>query len=297
MPLWISIVIVAQLLSALAVFLDKFLVSDGQLKKPSVYAFYISILSGVVIVMVPFGLVSIPSGTVLFLSALMALSYILSIMALYTSLKVASASEVIPIVAGVAAIATFLIRFYVYGEQFPQNFLLGGIFLIVGMMLISHFDFPRKIVTYMIGGGICFALSSVIVKDIFTHTDFANGFFWTRMANVVGALFLLIVPGNFHAIFHGGKKSKKNTRWLVLGNKMLGALAFILVLFAISIGNVSVISALAALQFFFLFVIAFLFSRKYPKFFGHEVSRRELPHKLAAISIILIAFLVLFDLI
>lgn len=297
MPLWISIVIIAQLLSAFAVFFDKFLVSDGQLKKPSVYAFYISILSGVVLVMVPFGLVSIPSLYVLALSGIIALSYIASVMGLYSSLKVASASEVIPIIAGVAAIATFLIRYFAYGEQFPQNFLLGGVFLIVGMMLISHFDFPRKIVTYMIGAGIFFAVSNVLVKDVFDHTSFQNGFFWTRMANVVGALLLLLIPGNFHAIFHGGKTNKKSTTWLVLVSKVLGALAFIMIFYAISIGNVSVISALAALQFFFLFVIAFIFSKKYPEFFGHQVHRRELPHKLAAISIILIAFLVLFDLI
>jgi len=297
MTFWISLVVLAQFLSALVVLFDKFLVSDHQLKSPSVYAFYVSILSGVVLVMIPFGYISVPSAYVLYLSLGVALSYIVSIMALYHSLKVAVASEVIPIVAGVAAITTFLLRHYLFAEQFPENFLLGGTFLIVGMMLISHFDFPRKIVTYMIVAGICFAISSVLVYEIFQHTSFANGFFWTRMANVVGALFLLLIPGNAKTIFQGSKKSKASTTWMVLGNKILGALSYILVLYAISLGNVSVISALSALQFFFLFVIALLFHRKYPKFFGHEVSRREIPHKLAAVSIILIAFMVLFNLI
>ena len=112
MTTWIILVGIAQFFSALVVLGDKFLVSDHQLKSPSAYAFYVSILSAVVLFLIPFGVIHIPSGTVIALSLIVAISYILSIMGLYTSLRVASASEVMPIVGGVSAISTFLIKHY-----------------------------------------------------------------------------------------------------------------------------------------------------------------------------------------
>ncbi len=294
MSTWILIVIIAQFLVALSVLGDKLLVSDKQLKKPAVYAFYISILSAVVLFLLPFGVVSSPNNVVIILSLAVAVSYILSIMGLYTSLRTASASEVLPIIGGVSAISTFLIKHFFYGEVFTKNFAIGSLFLVIGMVLVSHFRFPKKIIWYMFFSGVLFAVSSVLVKEVFNHTDFWNGFFWTRMANVLGALLLLIIPGNLYAILKESKHSKSETTFLLLGNKTLSALSFILILYAISLGNVSVINALSALQYLFLFIIAVVFARKFPDFFKGEISRKEIFHKLTAISIILIGFFVLF---
>ncbi len=62
MTLWIAIAALAQLISAGIIFVDKYvLVSKSHVGKPVVYAFYVSILSGFVLVLVPFGLVSVPT--------------------------------------------------------------------------------------------------------------------------------------------------------------------------------------------------------------------------------------------
>ncbi|MFA7315919.1 MAG: hypothetical protein WC059_03930 [Candidatus Paceibacterota bacterium] len=297
MSTWIIIVIIAQFLAALSALGDKFLVSDHQLKNPTVYAFYVSILSGVVLFMLPSGVISMPSTDVVFLSIVIAFAYIFSIMGLYTSLRSASASEVLPIIGGVAAIATFLIKHLFYGELFTSNFVIGSFFLVIGMVLISHFRFPRRVIVYMFVSGILFAVSSILVKEeIFQHTDFYNGFFWTRMANVFGALLLLAIPGNVRLIFMGSKHSKSNTTFLVLGNKIVSAISFVLIFYALSLssGNVSVINALSALQYLFIFIMAVVLAPKFHAFFKDEISKKEILHKLTAISIILIGFFVLF---
>lgn len=291
---WISLVFVAQFFSALSVMGDKFLVSDRQLKSPMLYAFYISMLSGVVIVMVPFGAVLVPSAGVILLSLAVAASYILSILLLYTSLKQARAAEIIPIVGAVTAISTFVLKYLFFGAVLPENFFIAILFLITGMILVSHFDFPRKIVWFLIGSGFLFGLSSIFTKEIFELTTFANGFFWSRMANVIGALLLLIIPANFKYIFNKKDVPSKQASVMVIGNKVVGALASILILYAISIGDVSIINALASLQFVFLFIFAIIFSRQYPRYFGGEVTDHEIIHKIIAISIILIGFFILF---
>lgn len=291
---WISLVIVAQFFSALSVMGDKFLVSDRQLKSPMLYAFYVSMLSGVVIVMVPFGGVTWPAIDVTIISLAVAASYILSVLLLYSSLKIASAAEIIPIIGAVTAISTFLIRYFLNGELLPENFFVASLFLITGMALVSHFDFPRKVIAYILGAGFMFGLSSVLIKEVFEVTTFANGFFWTRMANVLGALMLLIVPANFKYIFNKDDVPSAKTSMMVVANKILGSLAFILAIYAISIGNVSVINALAGLQFVFLFLFAVIFSKSFPRYFGGEITDHEIIHKMIAISIILIGFFILF---
>jgi drug/metabolite transporter (DMT)-like permease len=292
---WISLVIVGHFFGALSVMGDKFLISDRQLKSPMLYAFYVSILSGFVIFMVPFGSVSIPSSTVLLLSLAVSASYIISILLLYTSLKSASAAEVIPLIGAITAIFTFILKLFFFSEVLPDNFFLASLFLVTGMALISHFDFPRKIFWYIVGAGLLFGLSSILAKEIFEITTFADGFFWTRMANVFGALLLLLIPANFRQIF--GKKNTPGTKTslFVIGNKIIGSLAFILIFYAISIGNVSLINALAGLQFVFLFIFTIIFSKQFPRYFGGKITDHEIIHKIIAISIILIGFFILFS--
>ena len=88
MTLWIVLATLAQILNAAIVLVDKYvLVSHESLGKPVVYAFYVSMLSGVVIVLLPLGVVSLPSLKVVALSLLSSITFILSVIFLYTALK------------------------------------------------------------------------------------------------------------------------------------------------------------------------------------------------------------------
>jgi len=294
MNLAIALVCLGQFFAALSVIGDKLLVSDHKLQKPVVYAFYISILSAVVVILLPFGVISMAEPHLLLLSAGVAIAYIVSIVALYSSIKEASVAEVAPIIGGVSALATFGLSHVFFDTTLPHNFILGGLFLIVGMVTISHFHFPRKIIFYMILSGLGFALSSLLVKEVFNTTDFVNGFFWTRMANVVGALLLLCIPGTVHTIFHARHKVKGHTSLLVIGNKAIGAISFIFILYAIKLSDASLVNALSATQYVFLFLLAVIFAERFPAMFKNEMKRKEIAHKIVSTSIIVIGFFLLF---
>ncbi len=278
---WITLAALAQLISAGNVFIDKYvLVSRVHIGKPVVYAFYISILSSVVVVLLPFGLISIPTPTLLLLAAMSSVSFITSILLLYTALKEGHASDIMPVVGGVAAVATALWASQWLHEDLPGAFLPAFGLLVIGTFLISHYRLSNRQKLYVICSGIAFGTTAFLTKLIFLEADFIDGFFWSRMTNVFGALMLLTIPANRRNIFSGYQHSSSGTKWLVISNKALGGVAMALTLLAISLGSVSIVQAFAGLQFVFLLLLAYLFSGIFPAVFRGDLRDSGIAHKI-----------------
>ncbi len=295
MTTWLSLAILAQALSAVSTFVDRYILTHGKgIGSPLTYAFYVSLLSGFVVVLLPFGVISWPSAEVIKLSLLMAVFFILSLFLLYSALKEGKASDVMPVVAAFSAIASFVLAHSYLDENLPKLFIFSVILFIFGTALISRFRFTHRSIMLTVGAGLLFGASAFIVKLIFLETTFWDGFFWSRMANVLGAGMLLLWPGNVTAIFKGGRSSNHDTKWLVIGNKTLSGIAGVLTFFAISMGSVSVVNALSGLQFAFLLLFAFLFVGYFPKALHAEVDRHGLTHKIFGVAVIMIGILVLY---
>ncbi len=287
MPLWIVLAIAAQLLSAVVVFVDRFVLTQKKgMDSPLVYAFYVSLLSGIVLVLLPFGVVSIPDSLVLQLSLASAASFITSLLLLYSALRAGHASDVMPVVAAFSALSSFVLASVWLKEQLPTLFVFSVGFFILGTFLISRFRFTKRQFILVVVAGLLFGLTAFLIKLMFEHTTFWDGFFWSRMGNVIGALLLLLWPGNMRVILHGTRSSSHGTKWLVLGNKTLAGVANAITFFAISLGSVSVVNAMGGFQFAFLPVIAFLFARRFPNVLRGEVFHAGISHKLAGIGCI-----------
>lgn len=294
MNTWLLFAIMGQFLYALVVLTDRFIVSRSVVSKPIVYAFYISILSIFAVAVVPFGVV-LPTGRTILLSIAVAVSFIASIYMLYESLRRSKPTEVAPVVGGVAAIAAFIGSSLILKTTLPGNFLLGFVILVGGMIAVSHFKFNFRSFLFLTGSGIFFGLSSVFVKAIFAQDTFINGFFWSRMANVAIALVLLLIPRVFKAVALDIKRPNKSRKaTFVVGNKLLGALGFVLTLVAIKYGDATLVNALTATQYVFLIFFAIFFSRFMPEYFNETVHRHEFLHKFIAVFIIFVGFFVLF---
>src|SRR3989338_8666334 len=219
MVTWIALAALAQLISAGIVLVDKYvLVSHAHLGKPVVYAFYISAMSGFVLVLVPFGVISIPSLTVLALAMLASVTFILSVLFLYTALKRGNASDAIPIVGAVSAV----------------------------------------------------------------------------VAAPLPSAFLVAIPANRRAIFHGYHASSHGMKWLVVSNKTLGGVAAFLTLLAISIGSVTIVNAMAGLQFVFLLSFAYFGARWFPSVFKGEIHPHQFTHQAYGILCIVAGIAALF---
>jgi len=294
MSTWLLFVIIGQFLYATVILTDRFIVSKKVVSEPIVYAFYVSILSIVAIAAIPFG-VTWPSLDTILLSFIVASLYLLSIYLLYESLKKSNPSEVVPVVGGVAAISAFAGSAIILKTGLPPHFLTGFGILVVGMLLISHFKFTYRSFLFLFGSGISFGLSTVAIKYMFDHDSFVNGFFWSRMANVIVALLLLFVPSVYAAIKKDWKRPGKGDKAkIVIGNKILAGFGFICILLAIKGGDVSLVNALSATQYIFLLIFAIFFRKLLPEYFDETIHQHEFLHKSLATALIVIGFIVLF---
>ncbi len=293
---YIYLALIAQALSALVVLLDKYLISSRAVSKPVVYAFYITMLSGVVVLILPFGIVLAPTAQIVWLSLAIAFTYAFSILFLYEALVISDASDVAPTVGAIAALSTLLFSFFILKTGLTQNFLFGFVFLVLGMALMSYFRFSRKALSYVFCSGLLFALSSVLAKVIFSETTFWNGFFWSRMGNVVVGLSFLLWPGTRRLIFENIRSSTVHTKILILGNKFLAGVAFLLLLFAIKLGDVSIINAVSGTQFVILVIFALIFTKKFPNYFYESVHHfHTVVQKVAAVILIVLGYFLLFS--
>lgn len=291
METWLLLAIIAQFLFALSTLVDKHIVTRaGHIGKPIVYAFYVALLSGFVVVLFPF--VSIPSAYVLALSLVNSTTFTIAIFLLYSALKEARASDVSPVVGGVSAIVTAILAAAWIEGDVAFVHILPIALLAIGTAIISHFHFSRRAILYTVAAGVFFGVTILLGKLIFNEVPFLDGFFWPRLFNVLVALSLLLVPQFRNAIFHGGKHASRGTKSLVIGNKVLGGVAAALTAYAVSLGSVAVVNALAGLQFVFLFIFALVIAHKVP-IFGESKSGHGGWHTAVGVGLIVagLAFL------
>jgi len=104
------------------------------------------------------------------------------------------------------------------------------------------------------------------MKYIYTYQPFIGSFVWSRLGSFVGVIFMLFVPEWRKLIIdqQKGAKTPKNLLFFFIV-RLLAAGAFIMLNYAISLGNVAIVSALQGVQYLFLFIIILIISTRFPK--------------------------------
>ncbi len=290
----IGFVVFGQVLNAFTVLIDKYVVTKTAVSRPGVYAFYVAIMSGIVLILLPFGVIHIPNPQTLAISILMGFCFIASILLLYDALKHGNATDVVAWLAAVSTLTTFVASYFFMNEQLPSSFPLALIFFLLGMALVGHFRFYARSFLFVVLSGILFGVSAVLVKFLFLHANFINGFFWSRMGNVVAALSLLLFSDIRNHVFSTSKAVTHKASSLIFTNRILSGISFICVLYAIRLGSPAIVNALSSLQFVFVFVLILVFRKKVPEFYHHEFRKGHVLHKVLAITFIIVGFFTLF---
>ncbi len=263
---WLWIAIAAQFLLAVSVLIDRHIVvRAAHIGRPIVYTFYTSVLSGFVVVIAPFGLVSMPSSDVFFLSLLSAAAFVAALYYLYSALRVARASDAAPVIGAISALTSLALAWVFVVGDISAHAIPAVLLLVAGTALISRFHFHRHALMYAFTAGGLFGAAIFLTKLVYNAAGFLDGFFWTRVLALVVALSFLALPSLRRAIFHGGKHASRGAKTLVLGNKVIASSASVLTAYAVSLGSVAVVNSLAGLQFAFLFVFSLLFANFMPR--------------------------------
>ncbi len=289
-----GLVIFGQLLNAGSVLIDKYIVTQTAVTRPGVYVFYVGMISGVVLLLLPFGLIHRPDMTTVWLSLDIGFVFIASILFLYRALKHANATDVVAWLTAVSAMTTFIFGALFTNEELPRAFPFAMGLFVIGMLCVGHFRFYARSFLQVIMSGLLFGLSAVLLKILFSHTSFIDGFFWSRMGNMIAALSLLFFPSIRNHVFHITRSTPSKVRALIIANRVLNGVAFLCILYAIRVGSVSLVNSLSSLQFVFIFLLILVLAKYLPKLYEHEFRPGHILHKVVAMCFISVGFIVLF---
>ncbi|PIP27583.1 MAG: hypothetical protein COX30_01135 [Candidatus Moranbacteria bacterium CG23_combo_of_CG06-09_8_20_14_all_39_10] len=294
---YLVIAVIAYFLVAIEVILDKFLLTSKRVSHPSIYAFYIGMMSLFALGFIPFGVhpISLQQAILMIIPGII---FTYGVMSLFFAINKSEASRVMPVVGAIIPIATFLLSIFFLSEKLRVIQLVGVGALIVGGLLIS-FEFPFKDKKrffhgfyYSIAAGILLAIAFTWFKYFFEHDNFVNVFVWTRIGLFFGALSLFLNPVWRKRIlesFGGFKKPQKEhyeTGSLFVVNKALGGIGSFMTNFAIAIGSVTIVNALVSTEYVFILLIGLVMSLKFPKIFQEKESALEITQKVVSIIII-----------
>lgn len=307
---WILLAAAGQLLNAVVAILDKYIVSDESiLPRPFVYAFYSCLLTGGWALVYVAGLIPglheagfpsykeilAPTLTVVALSFLAAYTFFMALVSMFTALKNADASNVMPIIGSVSALSAFGLSYMFLDASLSSNFIWGITILAAGTLLVAQTLPKADVVLHVAHSGLFFALHAITMKGLFLETSFDDGFFWSRIGFVLFALSLLMVPTYYKKITTQTKGTSKKAGAIVLLTKVVAGVAAFLLLKATHLGEVSVVQALDGLKFVFILIISIAFAHWLPDSATDRDTRPGVVfRKLLFVIVIMVGFFMLF---
>jgi len=280
--MWIFISVISYFINAGVYVSDKFLLSK-KFHSSIAYAFYVgiwSIFNFTLLIFDPW----VPSVGELILDLLAGALFFAAMVVWYKALHQSEATRVVPVVGALTPIFSFILSFLFLGEDLSERQFLAFLILIIGGILISvketRFNNIKKVyyrVKYLIGkftgemhaqyrpmrrlltnsiiSAFCFASYYVLMKFIYNIEPFVGGFVWSRLGTFICVLIILLIPEWRQMIVNQqkGKRTPKNL-FFFLTIRFMAAMAFIMLNWAISRGNVAVINSLQGTQYIFLFL-------------------------------------------
>lgn len=291
---WLIIALAAYLLMAVAVTIDKLLLTK-KIENPLVYAFIISALGLVALFLIPFGF-EFGSFNQIAPAILAGGIFMFALVFLFKALNQNEASRVTPFVGGLQPIFVLILAWTFLNEQLGLEQLIALVMIIMGTIVISWEKENTKLTSYLFafGAALGFAFYYTLIKYVFLNQDFISGFIWSRIGAFIFAFTLLIIKNTRKDLKKTWRQPKKNTGPLLLFGQINGALGFILLNYAVAISpSVAIINALQGVQYAFVVIIILILSQKFPKILTEKFTPLIFTQKILAIIILAIGIFLL----
>ncbi|MEK7097983.1 MAG: hypothetical protein AAB906_03995, partial [Patescibacteria group bacterium] len=154
---------------------------------------------------------------------------------------------------------------------------LGDFFVVAN----AEYMPTRRLVMNSVISAFFFAAYYVLMKYVYMHQPFIGSFVWSRMGTFLGVLVILLVPSWRRLIKkHRGDASKTKNLEFFLVVRLFAAIAFIMLNWAISLGNVAMTNALQGVQYLFLILLVLVLSSRFPHFLKEELGGGVLLQKI-----------------
>lgn len=290
--------------------LDKFIL-ENKINNPTIFVFYSTAILLPIFLLIPFGVVFLNGMLDWFIAILSGLTFFLGLWAMFICFQKSEVSHAGPLVGAITPVFILFLSIYFLGDSFSQKTLIAIACLVGGLLLIAREKSEKNNgwhlgIAWGVLSGFLFAVSHVSAKYIYDGYGFFSGLVWTRGAIAIFGLFLLFltpirqellvgVKKIFH-IFFGrlNKPEKSSTGHLVILINRLGALVGVfLIQWAIALGDVTIVNAIAGFQYAVLILAVFYLTKYAPKFFREKITPREVVFQSIAILIIAVGLALL----
>ena len=295
---WLLVIILAYLFFAFSSFGDKVVLSGSP--NPKSYTFYVGLLNILIIFVIPFVGLQIPSLSILLWIIFDSIVFVLGLYYGFLAVEKFEVSKVTTTIGATQPIFIFFISWFFWGYQALNitNF-IAFFLLFIGSILISFEKKPELTGTYLkitIFSSLMYSFDYVLAKFIFANFSFAQGLIWRSIFIFVIAMILLLSKENRKQIFKkkitGNEKIKKT----FFATQTCGGVANLLQSFAIYLTPTAflpILNSLRGLQFVFLFILTVIASFFFPKILREKISEKTISRKMVSIFLIILGLVIL----
>lgn len=296
--MWLTIALIGYAGMAIVSILDKFIISNEKVL-PSVFVYYSTIYL-LPLNLAWFFLPQLPSFRLEVIGIFSALAFALGLWTMYHAMQKAEISHIGPFIGGLIPLVILVLSQIFLTESITRFQLAGVLLLSFGTFVISFQDAGtdwKSGMTWAIISILSFSSSHVASKFVYDQIGFFPGFtlVWGFMG-VIGLLLLIfsmpvretIIPRK-NIISHLADKAKapkSNGLTLVVADKALSAVGIFMIQYAVSLGSVTQVYALAGVQYALLVILVALFTKFAPKYFNESYEDGEMKKELMAVLVI-----------
>ena len=292
--MWLISALIGYVLLAVVFILDKHILAQ-EVRRPIVYTFYSCVFLlavGIAWAFVPFE----TSLTYWLWSIVSGFAFGMALHAMFVAVSKSEASHLDPFIGAIITIATFAGAYLWLGEILTSRQSTGIICLGIASLLLAVEDKSKnknkskRWQWYAIGilAGILFAISTLTGKFLYDEFGFVSGLIGSRFTTGVFGLLILLLPSAVRALRAPAIKTAKNPAGLVILDKVLGVISVLFIQYAISKSSVTVVSALAGLQYALMFVVIVILTWRNSKFLKEKFSLLETTAQVAGLILIMI---------
>lgn len=290
--MWLLAALTGYILLAVVFILDKHILAK-EVKKPIIFTFY----SCIFLLAVGLGWLFVPVETSLiywFWAVVSGFTFGLALHTMFVAVSKSEASHLDPFIGAIITIATFGGAALWLGENLTERQGMGIICLGIASLLLAvetnRRSKSKQWQWYGLGiiSGILFAISALSGKFLYDTFGFASGLIGSRFTTGVFGLLLFLLPSIRHIRQPNKRQTKTNPVGLVVLDKIFGVAAVLCIQYAIARSSVTVVSALAGLQYALMFGVIAILSWCKSKFLREQFSLLETVAQVVGLIFIII---------
>lgn len=270
---------------------DKILLNKS-LPSPFIYAFYINILGLLAVILLPFG-INLNSYSLVF-GSLAGITFVFALLFYFQSLKMGEASIVAPSVGAFNPLFALIIGFFLLNQSVESRELLAFFIVLSGALILTANIWIKKLrlnkqLLFLILAGAFFGVSGVLLRETFLHSNFISGLVISRIAGSITVLFFLLSKKIRSQIFvskvtHNNFFNK--IALLMIFGQTMGAASGLLIAFATSLAQPSLVNSLFGVQYLVILIVALLLSKSHPNLLDEDLGKKVIAQKILGAGVL-----------